>query len=341
MKTKLLYLFLLLPVIILAQTPITNYYSVPGSHFALVTSGTPIDQSATGTDLTWNFNTFTQTDTDIDTYTAPNGAELSTFPGTTTVLTVANAAMEENKIYTANVAGQVSITGISRIVDGNNIVLNYNTTNALIGTFPMSYGTTNSGTVAGTFTYVAASGTFTGTIDIAVDASGTLNINNLGEGAYSGAVTRLKTMQNLSLTAFSIPNIGTATQTTYTYYDNSTGMLVFRTTDLSISVPFIGINESVTLMESLLPLSTLNTTEDNLNSNGFSIVPNPVGDVLNIHLNQKETIRSITVIDMSGRQVLSINDHLTSISVSNLKAGIYFANIVTDKGAYSKKILKK
>ncbi|WP_370101517.1 T9SS type A sorting domain-containing protein [Xanthomarina gelatinilytica] len=38
---------------------------------------------------------------------------------------------------------------------------------------------------------------------------------------------------------------------------------------------------------------------------------------------------------------MSINDHLTSISVSNLKAGMYIANIATDKGAYSKKILKK
>lgn len=339
MKTKLLYLFLSIPAMIFSQVPIPNYYSVQGSHFALVTSSSPIDQSATGAGLTWNFNTFSQVDTDIDTYAAPEPAELSTYPGTTTVLTVTNSASEENKILTKNVAGQVSITGISRVEDGDNIILNYSTTNALIGTFPMGYGTTNSGTVAGTFAYVAASGTFTGTNNTAVDAYGTLSMNDLGEGAYSGAVTRLKTEQNLNL---SIPPFsGTATQTTYTYYDDSDGKLVFRTSDLNISVPIFGINETISLMESLLPLSTLNIAENNLESRELTIVPNPVKDVLNIHLSQNETISSIVLIDLSGRQVLSINDHLTSISVSNLKAGMYIANIATDKGAYSKKILKK
>ena len=341
MKTKLLYFFLLIPAIIFSQAPITNYYSVPGSHFALVTSSSPIDQSATGVGLTWNFNTFSQVDTDIDTYATPEVAELSTYPGTTTVLIVTNTALEENKIYTADVAEQVSITGISRIVDGDNIMFNYSTTNASIGIFPMSYGTTNSGTVAGTFTYVATSGTFTGTINTAVDAYGTLNINDLGEGAYSGTVTRLKTVQNLSLTAFSIPNVGTATQTTYMYYDNSDGKLVFRTTDLNISVPLFGLNETISIMESLLPLSTLNIPENNFETDKLSTTPNPVEDVLNIHLSQNEIISSITLMDLSGRQVLTVNDHLKSITVANLKAGMYIANIVTDKGIYSKKILKK
>lgn len=73
----------------------------------------------------------------------------------------------------------------------------------------------------------------------------------------------------------------------------------------------------------------------------MKLIPNPVGDVLNIHLNQYEKIRAITLTDMSGRTVLTVNDNLTSVSVSNLQVGMYIANITTDSGIYTNKFLKK
>ncbi|GGG57228.1 T9SS type A sorting domain-containing protein [Bizionia arctica] len=337
MKTKLPFLLLLLSLVSFGQTPISTYYSLNGSTYAVVSSSSTIDQTTTGAGLTWNFNTFTQTDTDLDTYTTPTGPELTTFPGTTNVLTVTNSSSGENKIFSADVNGTTSLTGATR----DDIILNYSTNNALIGTFPMSYSATNSDAVAGTFIYTTYNGTFTGTINTEVDAYGTLNMNDLGEGAYSGSVTRLKTVQNLSMTALGFSNIGTVTQTAYNYYDNITNELVFRSLELNVVVPILSINESVTLMESILPLSTLNINQNDIVALVLSIIPNPVADVLNIHLSQNESIRSITLTDIKGRQVLSVNENLNSISVSRLQAGMYIANITTDKGVYTKKFLKK
>lgn len=164
-------------------------------------------------------------------------------------------------------------------------------------------------------------------------------MNDLGEGAYSGAVTRLKTVQNLSLT-YMFPNVGNITQTSYYYYDANDGTLVFRTNTVHVVVSLIGVNETVTVMESFLS-SPLSVSLNQFVSNDMKLIPNPVGDVLNIHLNQYEKVRAITLTDMSGRTVLTVNDNLTSVSVSNLQVGMYIANSTTDSGIYTKKFLKK
>jgi hypothetical protein len=337
MKTKLPYFLLLFSLISFGQTPISNFYSVPNSNFAIVTSTPAIDQSATGANLTWNFTNLTQVGTNTDSYTTPTALELSAFPGTTSVLTITETSTsDESKIYSQDVAGQVSITGAV----ATDLELNYISNNALIGTFPLNYNYNNSDPVAGNYTYTTYSGTFSGSITSTVDAYGTLNMNDLGEGAFSGSVTRLKTVQNLSLN-YIIPNAGTGVQTTYYYYDSSNGNLVFRTNTVSVVVPLLGLNQTTTVMESFLPISTLSTNQNNMVSTELYIVPNPVGDVLNIRLSQNEIIRSITITDISGRQILNLTDNLTTVSVSNLEVGMYMANITTDKGVYTKKFLKK
>lgn len=337
MKSKLLYFFFLLPLFTISQTPIANYYSLPDSNFAIVTSSTTIDQSVSGANLTWNFNNLTQVGTNIDTYTAPTALELSTYPATTSVLTIAETlTSNESKIYSKNLTGQVSITGAST----TDLELNYINDNALIGTFPLNYNYNNSNPVAGTFDYTTYSGTFTGNITATVDAYGTLNMNDLGEGAFSGNVTRLKTVQNLSLT-YIIPNVGSIVQTTYYYYDSSNGNLVFRTNTVTVVVSLLGINETINVMESFLPLSTLNINENDLLANEIQIFPNPVEDVLKIHLNNNKPFKAIMITDMSGRVVLRDNNINSSINVSHLQDGLYLITLDTDSEILTKKFIKK
>jgi hypothetical protein len=337
MKTKLPYLFSLLPVLIFAQSPIGNYYSTPMSTYEIVTSTPAIDQSASGPNLTWNFTTLSQTGSTADAYAAPTAGELSTYPGTTSVLSITDNPMEVTKIFTKNGANQVSVTGTER----PGLVFNYVTDNALIGTFPMSYNEANADNVSGTFDYTSFgffSGTFMGTANTIVDAYGTLSTNDLGQGAFSGSVTRLKTVQNITLNSSGI--IGAVIQTTYNYYKASNGDLVFRSNEINLVVPFLGLDETTSTMESLLT-STLDISENEVVSNQIKIIPNPVKDVLNIKLNRNETIRSITLTDISGRNVLTINDNVSSVKVNELQAGIYIANIITEKGVYTQKFLKK
>lgn len=337
MKTKLPLLFFLITLFTFGQTPINSFYSLPESSFAIVTSSTAVDQSANGANLTWNFSNLSSVDTSEDTYAAPTGGELTAYPGTTSVLTnIVASASNASKIFSRDVAGQVSLTG----AESSGLDLSYTTNNAVIGTFPLNYNSSNTDAVAGNFNYDTYSGTFSGNIVVTVDAYGTLNTNDVGEGAYSGPVTRLKTVQNLSLNYGIFTNVGTVTQTSYYYYDANDGTMVFRTNTVHAVVALLGVDETISVMESFLS-SALSVSNNQLVSNGFKIIPNPVGDDLNIYLNQNEVIRSIILTDLSGRQVLQVNENLTSVSVSNLQVGMYIVNIVTDNGIYNKKFLKK
>ena len=56
MKTKLLLICILITALTQAQNPINSFYINNADGFAVVTSNTPIDQSTTGANISWNFN---------------------------------------------------------------------------------------------------------------------------------------------------------------------------------------------------------------------------------------------------------------------------------------------
>ena len=181
-----------------------------------------------------------------------------------------------------------SITGVSQ----GDIILNYSGTNSFVGLFPMSFGINNSGAVSGTFTYQGTNGTFTGTATSTVDAYGTLSINDTMGGSYSGTVTRLRIDQTLS---FSIPpifnNIGTLTQTSYYYYDNSINNIAFRYNNALLVSGFLGVNENIETLESTI-LTTLST--NTIENETFVILyPNPAQDFLHIKFNKNVRITQL------------------------------------------------
>ncbi|WP_452226010.1 T9SS type A sorting domain-containing protein [Lacinutrix cladophorae] len=331
MKKKLLYLACIITSFTFAQT-ITTFNSTDGATYAIV-NGT-IDQSPTGAGTSWSFTGLTTTENSVDTYAAPTATQITNFPGTTNVYkntagtTVNNILLKEN-------GTEISLTGATT----PDIELNYSNDNALIGTFPLSFGYNNSDPVAGTFTYQGTSGTFAGNIVKTVEAHGTLNMDVDAIGAFTGTVTQLKTVQTVSL---SIPpifnNIGTATQTTHNYYDNTSGDLVFRVTELNIISGFLGVNETDTIAESLAAY-LLNVNENVITE--FSVTPNPVQSVLNINLKSPTAIKSVSVFDINGRQVLSSSNITSVIDVSTLQAGMYIVQVYTNKGTLTKKFIKK
>lgn len=335
MKTKLPFLFLLVPVLFFAQAPINNFFSVPMSTYAIVDSNPTIDQSASGAGLVWNFTSLNSLGTNTDTYALPTAGEIATYPGTTEVSTVTTSgSMDENKIFAKDIAGAFSFTGVSAA----GIELNYIADNAFLGTFPLSFTDTTSDSVSGTFTSDSGSGTFDGTITTTVDAHGTLNMNNLGEGNYSGSVTRLKVVQDLTL--YVSVFTGTVFQTSYYYYDNSNGNLVFRSNTADIEFAIAGIDDTITLMESFLT-NPLSTPKNTFVTNDFKVFPNPVSDVLNIELNNNKPIKSILVTDMSGRTILKNTNMESSLNVGHLQKGLYLITIQTEIGISTMKFLKK
>ncbi|MBN2662190.1 MAG: choice-of-anchor J domain-containing protein [Bacteroidales bacterium] len=70
-------------------------------------------------------------------------------------------------------------------------------------------------------------------------------------------------------------------------------------------------------------------------ANNVSIYPNPTTNFINISENA-----DVVVYTISGQQVLSVNN-TKSVNVSNLQAGVYFANITTVNGVSVEKFIIK
>ena len=75
----------------------------------------------------------------------------------------------------------------------------------------------------------------------------------------------------------------------------------------------------------------------------FSAYPNPTQDNWTIETSQGTRISSITVFDVLGKSVMSIEpkDDRVVIDGSELRTGLYFAKVETAEGTSSIKLVKK
>jgi hypothetical protein len=344
MKQKLLLTLLLSSYIVFAQAPIANFANNTEKEYAIIDSTNPIDESTSGANVTWNYTSLSPVGINTDTNVAPTSGEQTTYPGTTEVLVITTNSTPptESKLFISNQSDLISITGVVQDLFTLNL-----TNNATLGQFPLMYNFSNGGdTVGGSFegdsNGTTVTGTLSGSFDTSVDAYGTLNLNDFGLGAYNGSVTRLKTELDINLLAFGIIDIGTVTQTSYFYYDDTDGNLVFRTSTNVIDIDALGtvINETIRLYE-VLDRSTLGLDNNMLTSNEMRLFPNPVTSNLNIKLSNDNTITSAQIFDMNGRAIFNIKDHFETINVSSLQSGLYILNIETSKGIITKRFIKK
>lgn len=335
MKTKLLLSLFFITVLGYSQT-INNFDSAPMSMYAIInTATTTIDQSPSGENATWNFTLDATGETSTDTYEVVTmGSSIeNTYSGTTSALTTTTSAMDEGMVFTVNNSNTVSITGL----EDESLILNYNTDNALIGTFPLNYNdTNNTDNVSGIFSFDGNSGTFDGTILTTVDAYGMLTMNDVGSGVYNGTVTRLKIEQNISLYIGFLT--GTVNQTSYYYYDSNNGNLVFRTTDAAIVTPFG--SENILVMESFLT-TTFGTSDSSFEKNRFSVFPNPVNNYLNFTQPKNSKIESIIIFDINGREIIKKTTNKNALQVNQLNKGLYVLRVKTDKESFSMKFIKE
>lgn len=74
------------------------------------------------------------------------------------------------------------------------------------------------------------------------------------------------------------------------------------------------------------------------------IAPNPVVDQLIIQLNSQSENMNVSILDMTGKEVLQLNTNnqsLVELNVAHLSSGVYQVIINTEKGRIVKRILKK
>ena len=340
MKIKLLFAFLLVSIMGFAQAPISTFYIDHNPIYSVVTSAIDLNHSA-GANQVWNFDQLIEVGTSQYDKIAPTTSEATTYPGTNAVIvntTTVNSTTTVSQMFTKDAASTISITGL--LANGVGLQLNFSTNNATLGTFPLTYGYSNSDAVAGTYSYTTYSGTFTGNIVTSVDAYGTLS-RNIGTLSPRN-VTRLKTVITLSLNYGFFTNVGTITQTTYSYYsDTSTGFNgpIFRSATTSAVVPLASIDQTDTTMESYV--YDLLGVASNVKELQIQMTPNPVKDRLYINTNANVVVNAATVMDSSGRIVLTPTALEQSYDLSALQKGVYFINIITNKGTVTKKIIKE
>ena len=337
MKPKItLIISFFISLITNGQTPINSFVGVTGEAFDIITANPDLDQTAAGPNITWNFNQLVLAGQSTSTILAPTAAQLTTFPTTTNVkkfTDLISATTTFSELLYKNVASEISLTGVT----SDNLILNYVTNNAKLGTFPLIYGYNFTDTTAGTFTSGTNNGTFTGNIVTSVDAYGTLTLNNTGNGSFSGPVTRLKTLQNITLFQ-GFFNVGLAVQTSYAYYSGSNLNPELRYTKAVINIPLLNItNQTAIQIEDFATI--LLSTNNNILTDNISIYPNPVNDILNIKSKDNQKV-SFVIIDINGREIISKTSNDNNINVSNLKKGIYFVKITNDNSSITKKIIK-
>ena len=140
----------------------------------------------------------------------------------------------------------------------------------------------------------------------------------------------------------------------YNLYVNNQ-LVKSNTTETSYTFDNVGeyyIVKLETLYDDMQAVSIVRTSDDD-NEDGieeiktsFNIYPNPVDDVLLIETN--ENINEIVIYDVRGSRVSMSTANSQwpmanslQLSVSSLKPGIYFINIITDRGNITKKFIKK
>jgi hypothetical protein len=76
-------------------------------------------------------------------------------------------------------------------------------------------------------------------------------------------------------------------------------------------------------------------------NNNISIFPNPIKDFISVVSKDNEMIKTVKVISLSGQLVYSenVNHIATTINTSNMNAGFYFVQVLTNAGLYTQKIV--
>lgn len=342
MKIKLLASFLIISAVGFSQNQVNSFYSTNGFVSTAVTAATAPNQTASGANQTWTFSGFIPVGTSTLTNVAPTATEASTYPGTNTVILTTSqqgTTTTEGRMFTKNTLGTVSITGLAT----TGLIINCNggssgSGNATLGAFPMVYPFTNTdNTVSGTYNAGTNSGTFSGTLTTTVDGYGVLNLPDFG---YTGNVTRLKTVLAVTLYVSIFP-VGTASQTTYAYYDpsDSTNNFKFRSINTIIVASAAGINENNTTYEvgNIPLLSNANTAFQSV------WIKNPVQNSIEVNASNSIENASINVTDMLGKTIYQIKNQNISgtfeIPVS-LTRGIYLITIGNENGSITRKIVK-
>jgi hypothetical protein len=337
----------LLPSLILIGCTITSYAQSTltganfnpqiGDAFAIVNCVTDtVTPRNGGAAQNWDFTSLVTSSLDTgNAVPCTSTAHCAMFSGTTLAITSPQSDLVQ---YIRADASTLSQVGYYQSAD-TNLVL----TNPMDEIrYPFTYPDTFTDTYSGTLTFSLATALDTGSVFVACDGYGTLNLP--GGVTFTNAL-RVHSMQVFtdSTNLFATPTIDTFNISTYTWYVSG-----YHSALLTISyVTQVGASSSSYQLVSYAPRQVRVAGVPVVNGTGSSlnVYPNPVQNELNIDYDNKtnENVR-ITLVDMLGRQVAVIADgnsqtaqHLT-YNTTGLTKGLYILHLQSGSETITKKI---
>lgn len=333
MKTTLFFL-MASTAVLSAQTTITKAFNDPIAGETvnyLSVTGTP-DNSAVGTNTTFNNASLTLGSASPLVYSAPTSGEVTTFPGSTLKMVGSG-----NTFLYKQSTPKLEITGLVT----PDATLNLSVSNGTFISYPAAIGYSETDLAQGTFTSPSASGLCKGTINISADASGTLI---LGSSTYPN-VLRIKSVQTFNLhlpndTSFIFP-IGSIVNTSYSYYDNTHKFPLLTTIQTVINVPVAGINNQTSSGAQALNTTTLSTGDLVAKKEGLKIYPNPAQDFIEFKGDMSNYSKA-NIYSLDGKLIKTSDLKAGKVQVSELPASSYFIEVSGNKiQSESIKFIKK
>ena len=89
-----------------------------------------------------------------------------------------------------------------------------------------------------------------------------------------------------------------------------------------------------------LSISQSVLSSDRVDDSKIEIFPNPTGDWLTLEFAEDIKIENLKIINSQGRLMLERKNEVTKLDLGSFASGIYFLEFKTNKGVFTKKILK-
>lgn len=132
-------------------------------------------------------------------------------------------------------------------------------------------------------------------------------------------------------------------------YDNNPLILGAANENTAPYFPFFGVLDDVKIYDTALTSTQINleynnslSVNDFSGSNSFFIYPNPATELISIKNTEDLKIKKADVFDINGRKVITANDFQNNqIDISKLSKGMYFLQLLTEKGLKNIQFIKE
>lgn len=286
---------------------------------------TSVGLIGSGAGVNWNYSSIATRSSIVTSYSATTAANAA-YPQANVFL---SAGPSLNGYYKSS-AANLEYYGGNVLVGNVAAALTYSAP-LVSAVYPMSLNSTTTSVTGGTINItspLAVSGSFTGTSQIFVDASGTLTLP--GAATYTD-VLRVMTSQTVDFVTF--VGSGTLLAVNYEYFGGGIKSSLF-TISTSTAITSLGTFTQTLVTRYKTPSSLPNAISENgVDAYHYTVSPNPGKDFIVFSTDNTEA-SEVVIRDISGKTIANfgLENGTYSLNLQEYTKGIYFYSINTAEG---------